>query len=377
MRTLPSIAVLTAAAALLTSCGGGPVSISGNNGVSEASGEQKQGHILDSGVAGMQYQSGSLSGTTDADGGFMFVTGQPVVFRIHDIDVMTVSPESVTTPADAASNGAADNQEAVNIARFLQSLDSDNDVNNGIQLNVAEADTNGIVINFDVPTDSFTSGAGAQFVNGQGKSLKAAGPALQHLQETIAFFDDEDGIKLDPTIFELTAGQSKTVTITAPNAAIGFNFRSDNNAVMAEAIGNNQFTVSALASATDSRVTVEADLEFDGGATATKAIIVRVSADESPTGDNCMAGDPACDPDACPVENPPPCDGTDPEPETCEDGSAPPCDGTGNPDPEEPNCTTGDPACDTGACPAENPPPCDGTDPGSDPSTDPGGPGAP
>jgi len=98
-----------------------------------------QGRFIDSAVEGLKYKTESQEGKTDAEGTFHFVYGETITFYIGDIILGTPNvptPEednAIMTPKDLVPGAADYNDEnVVLIARLLQTLDSDNNPNNGI-----------------------------------------------------------------------------------------------------------------------------------------------------------------------------------------------------------------------------------------------------
>ena len=84
------------------------------------------GQFIDAPVQGVNYISGSLSGVTGSNGEFQYETGNTVRFFIGDIALGgEVSGKAMITPLDLVENGAIDTPAVINIARLLQSLDSD------------------------------------------------------------------------------------------------------------------------------------------------------------------------------------------------------------------------------------------------------------
>lgn len=85
-----------------------------------------QGSFVDSTVVGMAYQSGELSGVTDGQGDFSYQEGKQVRFAIGDIPLgEPVDAADALTPLDLVPGGDANTRAVINIARLLQSLDSD------------------------------------------------------------------------------------------------------------------------------------------------------------------------------------------------------------------------------------------------------------
>jgi len=86
------------------------------------------GTLVDAPVAGVSYESGSLAGVTGSNGEFRYEVGNTVRFYIGDIDLgKPVRGKALITPLDLVPGGTADTPAVVNIARLLQSLDSEPD----------------------------------------------------------------------------------------------------------------------------------------------------------------------------------------------------------------------------------------------------------
>ena len=75
---------------------------------------------------GLNYQSGSVSGVTGSDGEFQYEEDQPVQFSIGDITLgSAVAGKPVVTTQDLVAGSSDAGTAAINVARLLQSLDSD------------------------------------------------------------------------------------------------------------------------------------------------------------------------------------------------------------------------------------------------------------
>ena len=97
-------------------------------------------------VGGLQYQTQTQSGVTDANGHFKYIDGEKVTFSVSNVTLGQVAGAPVVTTFDLVGiapptsnfgiplNNAKSNQfqEAVNISIFLQTLDNDGDHSNGI-----------------------------------------------------------------------------------------------------------------------------------------------------------------------------------------------------------------------------------------------------
>ena len=83
------------------------------------------GNFGDPAIAGVRYESGSLSGVTDANGEFRYENDNTVRFFIGDINLgPAVIAKPVMTPKDLVVKGSTDPSAGVNIQRLLKSLDS-------------------------------------------------------------------------------------------------------------------------------------------------------------------------------------------------------------------------------------------------------------
>jgi hypothetical protein len=83
------------------------------------------GTLVDAPVEGVRYESGALAGITGSNGEFRYEVGNTVRFSIGDIALgQPVTGKAVITPLDLVENGTSDTPAVINIARLLQSLDS-------------------------------------------------------------------------------------------------------------------------------------------------------------------------------------------------------------------------------------------------------------
>jgi hypothetical protein len=146
--------VAAACAALLVSCGGGPT-----DGGSGGNGSPASGHFYDSAVHGLAYSSGSKSGVTDAAGTFTFIRGSNVTFKVGGIALGSVPAATRMSPVNLVAGALDETNNAVtNIARFLQTIDDDGDLSNGILITAAvRAAAAGKAVNFNQATTSFGS----------------------------------------------------------------------------------------------------------------------------------------------------------------------------------------------------------------------------
>lgn len=93
------------------------------------------GQIFDSMIQGLNYQTDSMQGLTDASGSFTFKDGETVTFSIGLLELGQAVAKPIMTIADLVDDSSGINNTTVlNIARLLQSIDADLNPKNGIQL---------------------------------------------------------------------------------------------------------------------------------------------------------------------------------------------------------------------------------------------------
>lgn len=115
------------------------MAMTGCNGSGSSDSSSKTGYFIDSHIEGLSYECGSLSGETEEDGKFKYQEGETIFFTIGGVALgEKVEAKEIMTPADLISNADSyKDQEVLNILVFLQTLDSDNDPENGIKITAA------------------------------------------------------------------------------------------------------------------------------------------------------------------------------------------------------------------------------------------------
>ncbi|HAR59194.1 MAG: hypothetical protein MK001_10975 [Alcanivorax sp.] len=139
----------------ITGCGGS--SSSGSSGGGTAT---RTAHFVDNAVTGLHYTCGSSSTKTTGEQGVLRCPdGATARFLIGDIELGEAVVNGNTlfiTPADLAGDGADENDNTViNISRFLISLDADQDLANGIQIDPASHLDLGLAIDFSLDPVAF------------------------------------------------------------------------------------------------------------------------------------------------------------------------------------------------------------------------------
>ena len=152
------------------------------------SGAENTGVFVDSAVAGVTYTTSSgLSGTTNSSGEFSYRSGDTASFSIGDINLGSVTASAVLTPVEVMGASGTADPKVINLARLLQTLDSDGDPTNGIEITSATSNTlKGKSLNFNVAVDTFTNDSTiAQIQTTVGRTLTSATAALNHLHTTL------------------------------------------------------------------------------------------------------------------------------------------------------------------------------------------------
>ena len=151
----------------------------------------KIGAFLDSAVSGIDYATATYVGTTNSEGEFKYLEGETVTFSVGAISLPSTLAKFVITPVDLVGGEAdPDDSTVLNIARFLQTIDSDNVSENGITIDdatVAAATTNISFtdINFDSSAQLFIDSLGRNDLLGQPLQLIEPAVAEVHLRQTI------------------------------------------------------------------------------------------------------------------------------------------------------------------------------------------------
>lgn len=106
------------------------------------------GQFIDSAVQGLEYScSSGKSGVTDLFGHFTCNVGDNVTFSINGFEIGSALAQEVVTPKTLFSGDAT---AYTNIAQLLQTLDSDNNPNNGITLDSNSTEVQALSSTVDV-----------------------------------------------------------------------------------------------------------------------------------------------------------------------------------------------------------------------------------
>ncbi|MDH5547277.1 MAG: proprotein convertase P-domain-containing protein [Gammaproteobacteria bacterium] len=153
---------------------------------SSCSNDPEQGIFVDAPVEGLAYHSASHAGRTGANGEFAYEPQENIRFSLANLTLGESQAKAELSPYDLVSrpDGSIDLDKLANIARLLQTLDKDENAENGIQLPSIEPSKRTIDLaqgrrQFEQDPEVLTLLASA----GRNQGLISAGQALVHLQQ--------------------------------------------------------------------------------------------------------------------------------------------------------------------------------------------------
>lgn len=246
------------AALTMTACGGGsstaPASPTENNPITNPinSDNLQTGRFVDSAVAGLQYATESQNGITDPDGVFNYIAGESITFSIGDISLPTISAENVITPLSVFSTDDITDIRVMNLARLLQTLDTNADPTDGITLSdAAAANAAGLEVNFS--SSEFENQVVNLVANSGSVSTELVDgmEALNHLQETL-FQEGIDERPPAPSDMEIELPPNTENTSTHPSVGTSAVF------------SNRAHDVSGTVTVIDDRTLQITDFNYDG-----------------------------------------------------------------------------------------------------------------
>ena len=136
--------------------------------------------FIDAAVSDAAYGTATQTGTTAADGGFNYRPGESVTFSVGGVRLPSVVvPGAVVTPIDMGADGTATDPATLNIARFIQALDTDNNPDNGIVINAAR-----VAPGAATPANWAAANPAALLTSGV--TVPTEGQALTHLTKSVA-----------------------------------------------------------------------------------------------------------------------------------------------------------------------------------------------
>jgi hypothetical protein len=203
MRIVKFLTLLTTLA--LVACGGG------GGGGSSGPATKSVGVFIDSPVSGINYRTASGSGQTNASGEFSYVVGETVTFSIGNIDLPSAPANSTITPLNLANTTDVNNQVVSNILVLLQSLDTDGNPSNGIQITSAAHTAASSSLDFNVTPSSFrTNSSVTSLIANSGSSNTtpvSLASATNHFQTTLGIANVAPTANAGPAQNVLTASK--------------------------------------------------------------------------------------------------------------------------------------------------------------------------
>jgi hypothetical protein len=195
----------------LTACGG-------------SSSTASVGTFTDAGlVSGLQYQTATQSGVTDADGRFNYLPGETVTFKIGNIvlgqavagsALNTFSLVGIAPPLTSLGvinktpNGKLF-QKAINISVFLQTLDADANPQNGIAIPSQAIDlAANTTLNFNQQLFEFSSSFALRQYIGRSRAAGLWGGSRAIVLSGYATNQLYAGLKITPTLFATSRSES-------------------------------------------------------------------------------------------------------------------------------------------------------------------------
>ena len=210
-------AVAAAVAALLVSaCGGG------------SDDAPLKSTFIDAAVSGAGYGTATQTGTTAADGGFNYRPGESVTFSVGGVRLPSVAVAGgVVTPIDMGADGTATDPATLNIARFIQALDTDNNPDNGIVINATRVAPG-------ATTPASWSAADPVALLAAGVTVPTEGQALTHLANSVA---QAKGMPQGKLVGRYGVSQAGVAEIVAYHEASKSSFHIADVAAIAPATG--------------------------------------------------------------------------------------------------------------------------------------------
>ncbi len=146
---------------------------------------QRQGFFVDSAVSGLDYATDTIAGKTGMAGEFSYQAGESIRFSIGALQLPAISAADLVTPLTVFDARNINDTRSINLSRLLQSLDTDGNPENGIEISpLAAASAPSSVdfssLAFDQEVANLVANSGSITT-----SLIDADSAKSHLQQTL------------------------------------------------------------------------------------------------------------------------------------------------------------------------------------------------
>ena len=166
-------------------CGGG-----GSDGESASVstvGSTNYGIFLDAAVEGMDYTTPSYNGTTDKNGFFKYKYGEEVTFKLNNIFFGKFIPKNnlAITPFDLVGTQDINDYRVVNMLRILQTMDTDGNPSNGIQISSASKNKLDTSIELYKENRKFNDSEIQSIIGDNTKSVTSENDAKSHFENEL------------------------------------------------------------------------------------------------------------------------------------------------------------------------------------------------
>lgn len=173
-----------------TACGGG-----GGGGTSSSTSTKKEniqvGYFIDSAVEGIEYKTDSKNGVTDKNGKFEYLlTDKNITFSLGkvvlgDVEVKKINKDKKVFPSDLAKTkrGDFENKKVVKLLQLLQSLDDDNNPDNGITIKSKSKSM--LTKSLNIMGDKTTTKKIDDLIKKAGKNIVSVENAKKHYIKTL------------------------------------------------------------------------------------------------------------------------------------------------------------------------------------------------
>ncbi|MFQ1874404.1 hypothetical protein ACK359_09775 [Aeromonas veronii] len=197
-KNVLALSVVAALSSLaLAGCGGGGDGASTDNGNNSGNGGNatkptESATFIDSPVEGLAYTCGRYSAFTNKQGKFLFNDGDTCTFKLGSIqlgETQLKKGQTLVTPYTIAEKG--DKDRAIRIAALLQTMDGNNNPDDGIQLVKEEVAKLGNTLRFD-SDDAFNTSLNEALKAVQpGKTAVDTATAAAHMNASLAVINGQ------------------------------------------------------------------------------------------------------------------------------------------------------------------------------------------
>ncbi len=195
---------------------------SDNNDTGTKSGNKA--YYVDSAVSNVDYTCGDQNGTTDANGTFAYEPGKACTFSVAGVPLRTVKADDVLKGKEIIEDDSV-------VARFLQSIDADNNLDNGIEISddiigVLKEKLNG---NISIPSNPEDIASIVKAINDLDgtteREPKTPKEVEAHLKKTAASYTKK--ILAGKTVYGAIAGDTEMDTLVFGKDFTHLTFKDD------------------------------------------------------------------------------------------------------------------------------------------------------